>query len=107
MSSHHEERTLQLIAHEAAKFIAGEAGTESLITVTRALPNGHGERVSVFISVLPEEKERAALSFLDRKREAFSDHLKAHTRIRPLPRIEFLPDNGEKNRQRIDELSNQ
>ena len=48
----------------------------------------------VFVSVFPVEKARAALAFLERQREAFSDHLKKHTHLR-LPRVDFMLDNGE------------
>jgi ribosome-binding factor A len=103
--SRHTARTAELIAHEAAQFILRNAGPDSLITVTRAVPNTHGDRYTVFVSVLPDDKIRPALSFLDRQHEAFSEHLKRHARIRPLPRITFALDDGEKNRQRLDELS--
>ena len=98
-------RAVETIAHEAAIFIKDVAGPESLITVTRALPTGRGERITVFVSVFPEERESSALAFLARQREAFSDHLKAHVRIAPLPRVDFELDRGEKNRLRLDELS--
>lgn len=87
-------RVTEIIAHEAAQFIAREAGTESLITVIRAQSMAHGERVNIFVSVFPVEKTRAALFFLERQRESFSKHLKQHTHLR-LPRIDFLLDNGE------------
>jgi ribosome-binding factor A len=102
----HGERAAELIAHEAAAFIMREAGPGSLITVTRAIPaNDRGDRYSVFVSVFPEERAKSALEFLARQREAFSDHLKSHARLSPLPRVEFLIDNGERNRQRLDEIS--
>lgn len=104
-TNHHDERAAALIAHEAAQFIAEEAGTESLITVMRAEPSTSGERYTVYVSVFPDDKERPALSFLERQREAFSDHLKARTRLAPLPRVDFAIDRGEKNRRRLDELS--
>ena len=88
------ERATEIIAHEAAQFIAREAGNESLITVIRAQSVAHGERVNVFVSVFPVEKARAALAFLERQRESFSKYLKTHARLR-LPRIDFLLDNGE------------
>ena len=88
------DRAAEIVAREAAQFIAREAGTESLITVIRAQSFAHGERVVVFVSVFPIEKARAALSFLERQREAFSDYLKQHARLR-LPRIDFQLDNGE------------
>jgi len=107
MSTHHNDRALEIIAHEAAGFITREAGPASLITVTRAIFTSRSkDRVTVFITVFPDEKIHAALSFLDRQREEFSDHLKKSTRLRPLPRVEFMLDDGEKNRQRVDEISN-
>jgi len=88
------ERAVGIVAREAALFIAREAGSESLITVIRAQSVAHGDRIMVFVSVFPVEKARAALAFLERQREAFSDYLKQHARLR-LPRIDFMLDNGE------------
>lgn len=85
------ERATGIIAREAALFIAREAGDESIITVIRAESRAHGERMTIFVSVFPEEKARAALAFLAREREAFSDHLKRHAHLK-LPRIDFLLD---------------
>ena len=89
-------RATEIVAHEAAQFIAREAGKDSLITVIRAESAAHGERVLVFVRVFPEEKARAALAFLERRREAFSNHLKTHARMR-LPRVDFLLDNREQS----------
>lgn len=91
---HQSDRAAEIVAREAALFIAREAGTESLITVIRAESAARGEHVRVFVSVFPVEKARVALSFLERQRQAFSDHLKSHTHLR-LPRIDFLLENGE------------
>jgi len=93
--SWHSERSSEVIARAAAQFIAREAGPGSLITVTRAQPMQHGERVIIFVTVFPIEQTRSALAFLERHREAFSQHLKKHAKLGPLPRIEFLVDNGE------------
>lgn len=92
---HQSERALEIIAREAAQFIAREAGPGSLITVTRAISVAHGERVNVFVSVFPIERAPAALAFLERQREAFSKHLKMHTAHLRLPRIDFLLDPGQ------------
>lgn len=90
------ERAAEIVAREAAQFIAREAGSESLITVIRAQSVAHGDRIMVFVSVFPVEKAHAALDFLTRKREAFSNHLKQHARLR-LPRVDFMLDNGEQS----------
>jgi len=94
VARHHTNRAVGVVAREAAVFIQREAGPGSLITVIRAQSMSHGERIIVFVSVYPVEKARAALAFLERQREAFSNHLKKHARLR-LPRIDFMLDNGE------------
>ena len=99
------ERIIELIAHEAANFIREAASTESMITVTRAESSSKGDHITVFVSVFPDEKEAQAISFLARRREAFSEHLKSHSRLSPLPRVDFAPDEGEKHRRRLEELS--
>ena len=92
--SKQNEKVAEIVAREAALFIAREAGSESLITVIRAQSVAHGERIMVFVSVFPVEKARGALAFLERQREAFSNHLKSHTHLR-LPLVDFMLDNGE------------
>lgn len=104
--SRHTDREESLLAREAAQFIKQEASAQSLITVTRVTVSARGDRATIFVSVLPESEMKPALQFLARQREAFSEHLKAHTRLRSLPRVDFLPDAGEQNRQRLDEISN-
>ena len=96
-SNRRDNRTVEIVAHEAAKFIAREAGTESFITVIRAMSLAHGDRITVFVSVFPEEKGRSALAFLERQRKAFSDYLKTATRLSPLPRVDFILDNREQS----------
>jgi ribosome-binding factor A len=96
-SSDRKQRASEIIAHEAAQFISREAGSGSLITVIRAQPVSSGDRVLVFVSIFPEDKTQAALAFLERHRAAFSDHLKSHSRLRPLPRIDFMLDNREQS----------
>lgn len=104
-NDHHSDRAVEQLAHEAATFIAREGGTESLITVTRALLSSRGDRATIFITVFPENKIPGALFFLEHQRQEFSEHLKKHTRLKPLPRVTFMIDDGEANRRRIDELS--
>lgn len=93
--SHRDQKVTEAIAHAAAAFIREEASNNSLITVTHAQSISKGDRIVVFVSVMPEDQLKPALAFLDRKREDFSSYLKAHARIGPLPRIDFLPDSGE------------
>lgn len=104
--SRREERATELIAHEAAKWIAEEASTQSMITVTRAVLVSKGDRALVYVSVFPEQEARPALAFLERMRGEFRTHLATKARLHPLPSVEFILDTGEENRRRLDELSN-
>lgn len=101
-----QEKIREAIAKLAAEFLMRESNRQSLITVTGAALSENRKRATVFITVLPEAHETAALGLANRKARDFRDFLKARSRLGILPRIEFVIDRGEKNRQRIDELSN-
>jgi hypothetical protein len=91
-SNRSSARATEIVAHEAAIFIQREAGPDSLITVVRAESIAHGDKILVFVSVFPIDKARSAMVWLERQREAFSDHLKKFAHLR-IPRVEFLLDN--------------
>lgn len=101
-------RTIQIsqeIAHLAGDFFARESNRQSLITVTYADTSADLKNVRICISVLPETHEAAALDFAKRNRNRFREYLKEHSRLKFLPTVDFAIDYGEKNRQRIDELT--
>lgn len=93
------------LAHAAAAFFARESNRESLMTVTRASLSPDEKRATIFFSVLPESREGAALRFAKRMRSDFRDYLRKGSRISARPHIDFELDIGEKNRQRIDDLT--
>lgn len=95
----------ETIAHLAGDFFARESNRQSLITVTRADVSPDLKNVKVYLSVLPEKFESNALEFAKRSRSDFRDYLKEHASLRYLPTIDFVIDLGEKNRQRIDDLT--
>jgi len=99
------EQVNELIAHHAADFLARESNHESLITVTRSDMSSDLKNVLILISVLPESQAEKALAFTKRVRTDFRDYLKAHTKLHPIPTVDFQIDLGEKNRQRVDELT--
>lgn len=90
----------------AAEFLAREAGRASLITVTNTYLSDDGRRGIVFITVLPEKDEASALAFAQRHRSELAKTFREHVKGASLPYIDFMIDKGEKNRQRLDELSN-
>lgn len=89
----------------AGQFFAREAGRQSLITVTRAEMTDDLKFITIFISVFPESAEKAAIEFCKRERSAFRDFVKDKSALQHPPTIDFEIDMGEKNRQRIDELT--
>ena len=105
MSDKREIQTKEIITQLAGEFLAREAGPQSLITVTRAGASSDVKNVTVFISVLPESAEQAALKFCKRERSAFREYLKKKSALHYPPTIDFELDFGEKNRQKIDELT--
>ncbi len=95
----------EALAHQAADFFARESNYESLITVTRAEISPDLKNVTIYISVLPVEKEQNAIAFAKRVRTDFREYIKDKSALRYLPTIDFALDYGEKNRQRIDDLT--
>jgi len=95
----------ETIAHRAADFLARESNRQSLVTVTRADVSPDLKRVIVFLSVMPESAEDSVLHFARRNRTDFREFLKDKARLHPLPTVDFQLDYGEKNRQRIDDLT--
>ncbi|OGG54816.1 hypothetical protein A3D62_02120 [Candidatus Kaiserbacteria bacterium RIFCSPHIGHO2_02_FULL_49_11] len=103
--SQRTEQVAELVREAAALFLNRESNHLSLITVTRAEISPDLKNTTVFISVYPEEKEVEALHFTRRKRSLFKEYLKSHTKLRRIPFVEFEIDHGEKNRQRLDDIS--
>src|SRR5690348_1701823 len=102
---HHFQKE-EALAHLAAQFINTTSNRQSLITVTRASLSDDEHRVTIFFTVLPEEKEPEVEFFLKRNRTEFRDFVKKHSKLRVVPTLDFVLDVGEKNRQELDTLSN-
>ncbi len=103
------ERLAEALRAASAEFLVREALPPphgALITVTRAEVAESGTRATIFMTVFPDTLEEAALKFANRSRHDFAEFFSTRVKGVVLPRIEFLIDRGEKNRQRLDELSN-
>jgi len=88
----------------AAEFLNREASKQSMITVTRAELNDGGARGIVYLTVYPDGQEQQAVDFANRRRSDFVAYFKKRVRGH-IPHVEFRPDLGEKNRRRLDELT--
>ncbi|MEK7156873.1 MAG: ribosome-binding factor A [Patescibacteria group bacterium] len=105
MDSRRQTQVSQVIAQLAADFFVRESPVKALITVTHADISPTYKEVTVFISVLPHTMEMQALKFAKRARTDFRAYIKSQSRLHPIPVVDFEIDLGEKNRQRIDELT--
>jgi ribosome-binding factor A len=98
------EKVANLIKELSAQFIERESNGTSLVTVTYATCSPDLKRATIFITVFPEDKEKAALDFAKRNRGELRDYLKKNIEIKNIPFVDIEIDKGEKNRQKIDEL---
>ncbi|MEN9852492.1 MAG: hypothetical protein RI996_435 [Candidatus Parcubacteria bacterium] len=104
---HYSERQLKVsseLKNIAADFFERESNGASLITVTRCEISPDLRYCTIFISVLPESKEEAAIHFAKRMRPDLRTYVKKRFKAKVLPFFELELDYGEKNRQHIDDL---
>lgn len=98
------EKVAQRIKELSAEFLERAGNRTSLITVMGATCSPDLKRATIFITVLPTDKENAALGFVQRKLSELREHLKKNLLIKNTPFLDVALDLGEKNRQKIDEL---
>ncbi|OHA17771.1 MAG: hypothetical protein A2664_04145 [Candidatus Taylorbacteria bacterium RIFCSPHIGHO2_01_FULL_46_22b] len=104
-TDHRSERILSLIARFSAEYIARETGGHSLITVTRVELSDTLKYATIFFTVYPESEEEAALKFLQRRTNDMRGYIDEHVRMAQVPRLKCEIDWGEKNRQKIEDIS--
>lgn len=104
MASNRKEKLNKELRKLIATFVERESNKTSLVTVTRCEITSDLRTVTAYISVLPEDKEQDAVTFLIRRKKDAWEYLKKNLRIRTIPYIDFVIDEGEKNRQEIDRL---
>lgn len=85
-------------------FFQRESSGLSLITVTRVDISADMHNGTVFITVLPVDKEDAAINFAKRMRTDMRKYVMKRLPIKVIPFFEVEIDYGEKNRQHIDEI---
>ncbi len=98
------EKVAQLIKKLSAQFLGRENNRTSLVTVTSCTASPDLKKATIFITVLPDNKEHDALDFAKRKRGELREFLKKNLEMKTVPFVDIQIDLGEKNRQKIDEL---
>ncbi|MDP2651125.1 MAG: hypothetical protein Q8O98_00890 [bacterium] len=99
------ERTAEILHHLAAEFVRDNSTPASLITITRTELNPSGKHAVIFFTTIPENQQETAEKFLERKTSEFVRFTRDNSKIGIMPFIVFKIDFGERNRQRLDELS--
>ncbi len=102
MAEQRNEKIIKLIKKAAAEFMQKESSGQSLITITDVRLSNDEKYATILITVLPEEKQDAALEFAKRMRPEFRDYIKSNTKLGRIPFFDFQIDMGEKYRQKID-----
>jgi ribosome-binding factor A len=100
-----DNRAKEILIRTASKFFELESNKTSLITVTNVEIFAKGKEAKVFITVFPSDKEPEALDFLKRKRTELREFIRKDTKLPVIPFLDVLIDQGEKNRQRIEQIS--
>jgi len=98
-------RLAEYIKEAVSEFLTKTANSNPMITVTRVSLADSLKKALILISVYPEDQEQKALEFLKRKRSDARVYLKKNIKTRSIPIIDFEIDKGEKNRQKIEDLS--
>lgn len=99
------EKIIKIIKLAAASFMQKESSGVSLITITDVKLSNDEKYANILFTVLPEEKEAAALEFAKRMRSEFREYIKSNTKLGRIPTFDFQIDLGEKHRQKIDIIS--
>lgn len=98
------EKVANNIKEFAAQFLGRENNKTSLLTVTSATVSPDLKRATIFITIFPVSKENDALNFAKRRLGELREFLKKNMTIKIIPFLDVEIDQGEKNRQKIDEL---
>jgi ribosome-binding factor A len=104
MSEFKKEHLTEELRKEVSNYLARESNGTSLLTVTRVDISDNMKFCTLFISVLPENKETEAIHFVKRSMKELQEYLREHVRVARLPFLSVELDKGEKLRQRMDEV---
>lgn len=100
--SQQDNKVKEILRALAADFFSRESNRQSLITVTDVEIGGRGSQATILMTVLPEDKEEAAIDFAHRQLTDFKKYVMDNSRIARVPFFDVRIDQGEKNRQKMD-----
>ncbi|MDO8554980.1 MAG: 30S ribosome-binding factor RbfA [bacterium] len=104
MSARRKEKAVSLLSRLIPEFIKKFSFGKTIVTVTRLEVSDDLRTVKVFIGAYPQADEARTMALLAKKNKEIRKYIGSHIRWKFLPELIFLIDEGEKNRQRIEEL---
>ena len=105
MAGFRADQIAQRVREIASTYISRETNGRSFITVTTVDINQKADRAEIFITVMPETEEAAALEFFQRKRSELRKEIMRNLPIARIPFIDVHIDKGEKLAQRMTEIA--
>ena len=105
INSNRKFKVQEVLREIVSNFINTETNKTSLITVTRVDVSPNLSTCDIYVTVFPESAEESALNFLKRKRIDTKQEIKNKMHMRKIPFVDFKIDVGEKNRQKVEEIS--
>lgn len=101
------EQINDLIGRELSALLAKESLVpDSLVTIARVDCSPDLKNAKIFISVLPAGLSGTALKILRKSSSKFSKYLLKNTRLRKIPRFNWVFDPTEKNAGELENLLN-
>ena len=85
MATLRKEKIAEQLRQYTAKFLEKESNRTSLITVTRCSVSSDLKQATIYITVLPEDKEKNALAFTKRKRSDLRTYIKKNLSLKYIP----------------------
>ncbi|MDD5032776.1 MAG: 30S ribosome-binding factor RbfA [Candidatus Pacebacteria bacterium] len=95
---------VSLFTKLVSEFIARRNVGNGFATITGMEFSNDLKSAKVFVSIYPEKEEKEMLVFLGKNRGKIGKYASEKTKMRFLPKLEFVLDKGEKNRQKIEKI---
>jgi ribosome-binding factor A len=100
------QRVNALIKRELSQLILKELDfpLDVLVTLTRVETTSDLRDVNVWISIIPDEKNKKILEILDKNIYFLQQKLNKRLKMKPLPKIKFLEEKKTKEAGRVEEI---
>ena len=99
----------KLIRQELGQIILREVDMPEgvVVTLTRVAASGNLQQAKVYISVVPDKNTPEVLKSLQQNIYSIQQMLNSRLKMRPVPRIRWVPETATAEAQKIEELLDQ